>query len=294
MAASCVIVIGFARASEPPLSTITFRVLDEGGHPVADASVHGTGYWRPAKSKGVTDADGYFSYEDRVYGDVGCRVSKAGYYDTHGEVWPGPRRFGDHPTNTFAIVLKRIINPVPMLARHLVVLNVPKTNEVFALDLERGDWVGPAGKGIVTDVWVTAEKRFASREDRDLTVTLAFAGGDNGIQEFWAPESCGMSLTSDLMPPQEAPDAGYRKSTAVFGRWRPGVPQENSWTKDRNYVYRVRARTNEVGRVVEANVGWIRRDISIWMSEEGRVGFEFSYYFNPDCHSRSLEPKEPE
>lgn len=283
----------FVGADEPPLTTVVFRVLDEAGAPITNAWVHGTGYWRPAKSEGVTDANGYFSYEDRVFGDIGCRVGKIGYYDTHGEAWSGPRKLGDHPTNALVVVLRKVINPVSMTYRR-VKAHLPRLSVPVAFDLDVGDWVNPDGRGLRQDVWVRSQKRMANKQDFELAVTLGFTNNLDGIQEFYAPSQYGIPLASDLMPPQQAPPNGYTGRLEVSKQMIPGRPYSETWRKDRNYIFRIRTLTNEVGDVVEANHGWIRGDFVIGPDEGKTTLIMFNYYFNPDTHSRSLEPKEAE
>jgi len=97
-------------------------------------------------------------------------------------------------------------------------------------------------------------------------------------------------VASDLMPPQEAPASGYTNSIVVFNSMRPGTPGTTSCVDNRNHIFRIRTQTNEVNEVVAANVGWIRKDIDVGVGANGKVGPMFSYYYNPDSKSRSLEP----
>ena len=192
--------------------------------------------------------------------------------------------------NDFTVVVKRIVLPSPLVFRRIETLLVPVLNQPVAFDFEIGDWVKPYGNGKSDDVWLTADKRMTARHDYDMKVTLTFSNSVDGIQEFSAPSPNELYLASDLMPPQEAPDAGYNNSIVVFRNMHPGRPVSESLTENRNYIFRVRSQTNEANKVVAANVGWIRRDIALGVGDKDEVGVMFGYYYNPDPKSRSLEP----
>jgi hypothetical protein len=50
--------------------------------------------------------------------------------------------------------------------------------------------------------------------------------------------------------------------------------------------------TNEVGEIVSANVGWMERGgTNVSGEKDGSLGVGIEYYYNPDPHSRSLEPE---
>jgi hypothetical protein len=266
-------------------------VLDDAGDPITNAWVHGTGYWRPAKSEGVTDGNGYFSYEDRVFGDIACRAEKTGYYGADGEVWPGPRVFGEHPTNALVVVLKRVINPVPM-AFHRIATELPKLGVPVAFDVGVGDWTAPHGKGVERDMWFTGARTGVSRQDHDARVTIVFSNSVDGIQAFTAPHPRKIPLASDLMPPQQAPLAGYTNRIALWQSWHPGGSFVSSDRENQNYIFRVRASTNATGGIRQANVGWVQEDIGVDLGEGQGVFVMFNYYYNPDPQSRSLEPAE--
>jgi hypothetical protein len=274
---------------EPPVSTVTFRVEDQTGGAISNATVLPTSYWKHGgKLKGTTDTNGLYTYEDRLYGEIACIVSKEGYYQTHGDVWSGPHKRTDHPTNALVVVLKKIINPVPMSFRRVSTC-VPKIGEAFAFDLELGDWVEPYGNGKTKDVWFDAQKRKEARLDFDVRVGMTFSNALDGIQAFTAADPDGIALASDLMPPQQAPIIEYTNILVASFQMRPNTPPIKSWTSNRNYIFQVRGKKDNKNELVEANVGWIRKDIEVG-PDDTTVYIVFSYYYNPDPHSRSLEP----
>lgn len=279
--------------AEAPISTVTFRVIDETGRGVQNANILGTSYWRYAKTKGLTDSSGEFSYQDRVYTDVGCLVEKPGYYRTRGEVWHRKGIENQHPTNTLVVVLKRIIDPVPLTFRRFEALFLPRFNEPVAFDLEIGDWVEPEGKGRIKDVWMIGNKQGESKQDRNLNVIISFSNSLDGAQEFLANNPARTSLASDLMPPHKAAETGFTNNIMVFLNKHPRTPVNMSYSENRCYMFRVRTKTNEVGVITAANVGWIKEDIQIGLAETNdKIGVAFQYYYNTNPQSRSLEPKE--
>jgi hypothetical protein len=277
--------------AEAPISTVTFRVIDENGTRVPNANILGTSYWRPGKTKGLSDINGEFSYQDRVYTDVGCLVEKPGYYRTRGEVWHWKGVENEHPTNTLVVVLKRIIDPVPLTFRKIET-NLPRLGMLMPFDLEIGDWVEPDGKGKTKDVWFNGEKLMLSRDDHDVRVTVSFSNELNGIREFVANAPFSTPVASDLMPTQIAPSDGYTNRVELWQYWHPGKPMEMRYREDRNYVFRVRCKKNHNDQIMEANCGWIRQDIRIDPRATKTIWMRFYYYYNPNPHSRSLEPKE--
>lgn len=277
-------------ALEPPITPIVVRVVNETGAPVTNALVHATSYWRPRQLNGYTDDAGVFRYEDKLYGAISCFIEKDGWYKSGGEMWPGPRTLNDHPTNALVVVLKKIINPVPM-EFHRVATDLPKLGVSVPFDLSVGDWTAPYGKGVEKDVWFSGERSFVSRRDHDVRVLVTFSNNVDGVQAFTAPHPSKIPFACDLMPPQKSPLLGYTNSLSLWQNWHPGKPFLASRQENQNYVFRVRSITNEVGNILQANVGWIEEDFQVDPGKGQTVLIMFKYYYNPDPNSRSLEPK---
>lgn len=272
-------------------STVTIRVTDQTGVPVTNAFVGVNGYTQRA-FEGRSDTNGRFIYTDRIAGGVSCFVYKDGYYETGGQIWVGPVKWTDHPASEYTVVLKKIVNPVPMICKRLRT-NVPKLNEPFGFDLEIGDWVKPDGKGNTKDILFSATRRMASRRDHEVRVKIAFSNDLDGCQEFISANPHDINIiTSELIPLQVSPITGYTNEIALWQSAVPEQPFKRSWQKNRNYVFRIRSKIDTTGKLVEANYCWTEGDIIIDPGDKTTVYVEFKYYFNPDPHSRSLEPKE--
>lgn len=271
------------------LSTVLLRVVDQTGTPIPNATISANCYTNHDMVAGRTDDNGLFTYNDRIAGGLSCYVRKPGYYETHGEIWRGPKDWTDRPPTNLTVVLKKIVAPSPLVFKRLRVL-VPVLNAPVPFDFALADWVKPYGIGICSDVWITADRRKTAQMDFDIRATLTFSNALDGIQAFMAPSPSESYLASDLMPPPEAPAAGYSNSIVAFTIMRPDMPVDKSWTKNRNYVFRVRTVSGEGAAAVTANVGWINEDIKLGLTKDNYVGIMFDYYFNPDPTSRSLEP----
>jgi hypothetical protein len=273
-----------------PLSVLTLRVVDQFGSPLADASVSINSYNLNRVVQGLSDSAGVFTNADQVAGGVSCCVHKQGYYDSHGDIWAGPADWTELPPTNLVVALKRKLAPAPLRFKYINGLALPSLTTPVAFDFEAGDWVAPNGKGKTQDAWVTGLHRQSSPEDYDTSVTIVFSNSLDGIQDFTAVRPQDQRLTSDLMPPQVAPETGYSNTACFFNSWRPNSVPRTSNTPDRNHIFRVRTHTGGSTTSMTANVGWTMGSIRVGASPDGKVSLKFSYYFNPDPTSRSLEP----
>ncbi len=293
--------LGIARAAslfdaliDPRVAGIQVRVVDDRGCPVDQASVGlgVTGSGKEGVARGQTDTNGFFRARLRMVGSLYLRVEKPGHYRTAGELWRGPVE-GEKvpPTNLCTVVLKRVLGPVPMIKRE-VSLILPAMDAPCGFDLQAGDWVAPRGKGTVADCWILGWKNVTDAVNWDLRCQIGFTNA-NGVVGFRAPGRASLVLKSDLIQPQTAPAEGYARFYEFKHSFHTGQGSSESAGADDHLVFRVRAETNEEGRVVSALAGWIegaprldgRNTETMWMG--------FTYHLNPDPASRSLEPKRP-
>ncbi len=286
---------GCLAVTNPPISKMAVLVVDETGAPVSGAYVRASTYWETAinsgQSFGFTDMNGLFQYEDRVYREIGYGVYKKGHYDSSGEAWWPKTRYQVPETN-LVVVLKRIINPVSMIRRSIST-NIPATEKEIPFDLEIGDWTAPYGKGKVVDISFSSQLQFENRSNFKVDVSASFDDPLCGFLQFSAPRMEDFrKIHSQLMPYQFAPDNGYEKTLLLYLSHNP-----EEWTRthekpDNNYIFRTRVVTNAVGEIVSANYAWTVGEIKVDTNDGKRPWIGFTYYYNPDPHSRSLEPKE--
>jgi len=276
-----------------PTAKITGKVIDEGGQPVSGAEVTidfligrtdsvGT---RDLTHKGVTVGDGTFSASDQTGIAAGLAVTKGGHYKTvSGYYLFKAKKSGRwEPWNpTVEMVLKAIVNPIPMYARRVETATIPVMGKPIGFDLVESDWVAPYGKGKVADFVFTLEKQYTSVDQPfDVTLTVRFSNEDDGIQSVFAPIDVG----SELRLPRTAPEEDYQselvKSTS---RQAANAMIQRDFRDDQNYFFRVRT-VKKDNKIVSAYYGKIDGDIEFWGNEKLR----FTYYLNPTPNDRNME-----
>jgi hypothetical protein len=269
-------------------------VVDDQGQPVTNAHVVAYSLSNH-KGEGKTNEQGEFAYFARsIYPPLSGKFRKEGHYGSRGVVWRGP--FGEAPAETLSVVLKRILDPVPMERRD-VQLFFPVLDKPIGFDFEMGDWVAPHGAGRASDVFITGTLERGEPPDKACGATLVVSNALDGFVAFPLVRSDHLDwLRSEFQPPQRAPDGGYTNSVSVYTRVvkeSTGMSYQASYLESREYLFRMRSVTNHLGELVQTHVGWFDRSLKVGFAEkEPGVGMSFSYYYNPDPHSRSLEPKE--
>lgn len=265
---------------------VTLHVVDKTGKPVPDAQAR-VGFIKPNSGDrsdsidGMTDTNGLFTASGRSYSRLYLNVKKAGYYSA-GSIYDiyvtdKPRYEPWDPTIT--LVLKKVINPIPMYAKSLNT-HIPDLDKPVGYDLTVGDWVGPYGKGINADIFFTGHFDKYTNGESDFTLTVTFPNAGDGIQEFTVPDS---EKSGGLRSPYEAPTNGYFPQWVQTDSRRPGKPIETNRDPNRNYFFRVQTKIDDRGNIVSAHYGKIYGDF-----------MEFKYYLNPTINDRNVEfnPKE--
>ena len=191
----------------PPLSKMAVKIVDETGSPVSNAYVNAWTYWKSVTLRGLSDANGVFKYEDRVYREIGYTVKKEGYYDSIGIAW-WPTKLYEVPSTNLVVVLKRIIEPQPLVYRKLW-MPLPRLDKAFPFDMEVGDWVFPDGKGKIADIWISGTNIWTSNLDYDYHASLVASNKLDGFISLHVPQKSDKNVLSELRPPQRAPEDGY-------------------------------------------------------------------------------------
>jgi hypothetical protein len=245
----------------------TIKVVDESGAPFFGA--HATiGYYINSiatGNDGITDINGTFTVTHTALSelaDISFEAKKDGYYSIWQEVnLQPPFEFGKwNPVKT--LVLKRIGRPIAMYAKSITSLRLPELNKAIGYDLMIGDWVGPNGKGVNTDLFFT-EKHTGPNSGYIISASFPKAG--DGIREFIVPET---EKGSGLRSSHEAPADGYQSE----------LSQTEMTNPNRNFYFRVRTKLDENGNVVSARYGKIYGDLA-----------QFTYYLNPTPNDRNIE-----
>jgi hypothetical protein len=272
-----VVAIGCSQAqlstAPTPKWKVTLKVVDDTGKPVANAKASvGDG---SNQITGFTDTNGIFiaSHRDKSYG-LGFSVTKDVFYTTRQTYEMGwAYQYNEAKWNpTIDIVLNRIVKPISMYAKS-VNLSMPIFDKPAGYDFELGDWVGPYGKGINSDIIFTAHYDKRSRLDFDYKLIISFPKQGDGIQVFSTPEQ-----GSELRSSHEAPEIGYQPEIVREHNERPDRILKYDNDPKRIYFFRVRTKLDENGNVVSAHYGKIYGDF-----------MQFRYYLNPTPNDRNIE-----
>ena len=265
------------------------RVVDEASNAVVDAHVY-CGI-RDGRGSGIgdTDSNGCYQVSAQLHGKVSCEITKEGYYKTRGVLDGAWQSSGSVVlTNRYAVVLKRIIDPVPMVRRH-VVSYLPKLEEPIGFDLVEGDWVKPYGKGVLSDLTFLGRMDLRGVDDMYFRLQIEMTNGVDGVVDYTVADSL-HAMASSLEPPQVPPATGFVKTIVQEMEKKPGMPWRGTYSENSNYVLRVRAQTNSAGAVVRANYGWTRGGIAFNpLPGNSMMEVVFSYWLNPNSESKSLE-----
>lgn len=269
------------------LAKISINVTDEQGAPVKDVTVM-SGCWNGRyKNVGKTDKNGRYSVTSRSCGEIDIGAARDGYYSggvTHIFRW---RHFGIWlPWNEqIKIVLRPIVNPVPMYARNLDWFEVPVTGKAIGYDLMVSDWVKPHGNGRVADFLIKVDKRFTSNTDYAGKLEIRFSNPSDGILSI-KEKIDPYKLSSSYRLPRTAPEKGYAAKLERQRFYDRGT--HDNYSKDNNYIFRVRSVTDGRGNLVQAMYGKIVGDIQFDPQDSKAAIIKLQYYLNPD-HTRNLE-----
>lgn len=277
---------------EFPKARVTARMVDEDGKPLAGVKIRLIfGAKHDAKAivpvEGVTGSDGLFAGEGYSDGGYGTRIEKEGYYPS-GLAAPRLIDIKDGrwiPWNPVATtVMRKIGNPVALFAK-TGWMEIPAIGEACGYDLEKGDWVTPHGQGTVADLVFVLQRRYASRQDFEVVVTLSFSQAEDGIQEAVMPE---VGRFSRFKWAREAPDGGYESKLVTRFAHPEGGTYEQTASPEQNYFFRVRTESLN-GRIIKAHYGKIAGGLQLAPSHSKTCKVKLTYYFNPIPLDRNLE-----
>jgi hypothetical protein len=283
-----------------PEITLNFHVIDELGNPIEGAKirigfeVYGTN--NGFHIEGLTDNNGVFVAKHNAAGS-GFGVDKDGYYKSEGGAGHGliPKTGKWLPANhEIKVVLRKIINPVPMYARDIHMsgiiskMEVPVVGKDVGFDLIEYAWMPPYGIGEHADFIFNLKRNFVDDKNFDCSLKIKFNKND-GIQEVKDDYSVSVvnkyNHHSEFKLVRNAPEAGYLNELTLPYRRGRG----NTETKD-NYVFRVRSKV--VGGKVNGMYGKIHGDIMFDPRGSKTASILFKYYLNPDyTNNLEFDPK---
>jgi len=314
---TCFLIIFFTNSATfaLPIAKITIKVVDEQGNPIENAKA-GIALESPKSNSwgtnikllsGLTDTDGLFSDEGETSPYVGLSAFKEGYYgvgssfnkftDTTGIL--GFRKY--QPWNpTVELVLKKVINPIPMYAIRMSGMRdgeypeIPETGRFIGYDLTVNDWVVPYGLGTHKDFLFKVDiVRANTYRDYDVTLTLSFPNEGDGLIKYTPDVSKGKS---SLRMPHNAPIAGYSSEFVRHHERTPNIRTpirtNGNPAYDINYFFRIRTELDKDGNVTGGLYGKIYGEIDLgnfaWL-HNSKPFISFNYYLNPTNNDTNIE-----
>lgn len=311
VAAFALELISHAKAAIRTPAQITFRVITDEGKPVAGVDVTASTFlrWQPGEgfgrdiyedTKARTDKDGLAVVRfDSERGDCGYGIyNVSGYYSTRSLQYQfsNVKNARWEPWSPVVdLVLKPILNPIPLYGRKVGELTAPLTlpslGKPCGFDLIGGDWVKPYGKGLRSDLIFTLHEIKPVKDIMqafEYRLEITFSNEGDGLQSVLVPLL--PHEGSDLRLPRYAPASGYEaKLVKQIGRPADGEPMYPSTREDQNYFVRVRTVLDEKGNIKSALYGKILGDISCFVGSSSTGLLRFAYCLNPTSLDRNLE-----
>lgn len=289
-----------------PVVHMVFAIRNEEGAVVTNARVGMSTFkrWIPgpefgkeerSRVEGRTDTNGLVHLTlESERGDLSVLVKQMpGYYLDNGNRFQMTKAASGRWEpwgRTNVLVVRRIVNPIPMYAR---IFNgtVPTNGRPVGFDMIKGEWVPPYGKGEVADFVFRAEwKSYGRNQHRvlrfDAKMDLTFSNADDGICEVRIPYHAPPRGSVYRMP-RLSPESGY-VSRLSWKKYESDDGQAPAESPDLNYFFRVRTKRDAEGRIVSALYGKIHGPIEFWVNDQG-ASFAMWYYLNPTPNDRNTE-----
>ncbi|MFO1490864.1 MAG: hypothetical protein U1F87_08155 [Kiritimatiellia bacterium] len=308
------------RGVERKSMDVTVKVVDEQGKTVPRALILGGSEGESSNVSKATDELGCAVFHDAMRtASFSPKIVAPGYYEARGRfiadvALPGTER-------EYRVMLKKVIRPVPLETKEMDYVVGRTFDQDIGFDLEKLDWVVPAGRGVHTDLvfrarWERVERRNhpgapLAHGTRSI-VTIRTVGARNGILPFLSVNiSESYDPGSVFIPPQAVPETGLTNEVVVTSEWYDDIGPILSENENKHYAFRVRSELDERGEISRAHVGWIQGDViaAAYLHPEktpkgkfpppsqfvpDRFGVKFTRHWNPNPESNRLEPNTPE
>lgn len=248
------------------LGRYVYRVVDDGGIPVSNASAHVwfRSYGRPQdKADWVvqTDTNGMFAAEHRFNEQFSVGIDKEGYYHTHVEInylsmTELPVKDGKWQPygETRTVVLKQIRQPQDMLG-----VDCPPQRKIriydewLGVDLAKGDFVPPVGNGCEPDMLVRFRLAGEMPYDWSIRMDVSFTNSP-----YAGAYRLKMDNWSDMKSVYQADTNATYLSELSFRYAREKgkrTPNMEKLGKDEYLVFRTRTKVDGGGKLLSARYG---------------------------------------
>ena len=248
------------------LGRYVYRVVDDGGIPVSNASAHVwfRSYGRPQdKADWVvqTDTNGMFAAEHSFNEQFSVGIDKEGYYHTHVEInylsmTELPVKDGKWQPygETLTVVLKQIRQPQDMLG-----VDCPPQRKIriydewLGVDLAKGDFVPPVGNGCEPDMLVRFHLAGEMPYDWSIRMDVSFTNSP-----YAGAYRLKMDNWSDMKSVYQADTNATYLSELSFRYAREKgkrTPNMEKLGKDEYLVFRTRTKVDGGGKLLSARYG---------------------------------------
>lgn len=266
---------------------ITIKVVDDDAKPVADFPIKAS-FEGGDRNEGMTDVNGLFTIDGKArFGRASYVLMKDGYYYGYGtyNLRGGVKDDRFQPWNpVVTAVVRRVVNPISMYRKSVRTV-VPVTNVLCGYDLMVGDWTTPNGVGQNSDISFRVERTVVSKDEYDVTLTVAFTNQSDGLQSVLSIPECPF-----FQSPRYAPKDGYKTE---YGRIEGRKPQKGLFNTDplseRCSAYRIRSALDEKGQIKSAYYGIFATGFGIAGYGTEKCALNFTYFLNPTPNDRNLE-----
>ena len=182
--------------------------------------------------------------------------------------------------------IKPLISQDTVIIAHNAGFDIPNNGEWIGFDMEKQDWVAPAGKGKIEDFAVNLKWDGKQSMYSDL-LELRVRFSRDGDGYYYGDKTYGSAfsgvyqvdtnqcLQTELVCKVEKVDGGWKET---------GIPN------GKLMVVRSRTTLDQHGAVIDTNYSVIR-SISIFGGWHGTAEMGLNYQFNPIPNNTNLEPK---
>jgi hypothetical protein len=281
-------------SEEEARADVQVTVCDEYGAIVSNAEVVVSFLVKPTEenvSKGQTNDKGVFSAScDSCIGRYTIRASKEGYYETFvkrsiksgksSEIKRSKKWFDGEATEK--ITLRPVRMPVKLQTADLFNAGIPATNETLKLDLQTLKWCPPYGDGRHDDVHLVYRAKINPHVwlDFSRSVEIYFPHSADG---FYLEKTDGGGSRMRHSYAARTNEVYRKKIAFSFSRTEKAIVDNVKLADDEYLVFRTRTQTNENGRLVSANYGFIAEKIKYI------TGLDLSVKFNSCKNDPNLE-----
>jgi len=170
-----------------------------------------------------------------------------------------------------------------MYVKNYISLKIPDSDKPVGYDFEKGDWVKPWGAGEVSDVefFYTEDRINPAGDTYKLHLMMRFPEEHNGAnlkkKDMVSAFKTDYAVSDNIF--QQQYDFKIEREKGMYS-------QRDKFGDAEYLAFRVRSKTNEVGKIISAYYGKMDR-LEYAIGKEGKI--RLRYYLNPNENDRNIE-----